>query len=263
MLMYTRLFLFQFPTKTDETKYLWVCNCKTTCSRKRTARSAGCPCRNAVANRCSTNCQSGTKKTCKNRAVEVQPVNRNPSAYARHQRAVEESQNEIQVNYIVKALSQDERENWLLIRVLSQGRGSLEYARDLLASASDPQSEPPEPEKGDDSWCICRVCRRMQDETENVCCRKRTCVISYVMFNNICLARGVLELAIRARCDIRAYLPDYSTQSYRKAVYRQYTLWKYGKLGRGNRRILLSCVVTMIRQSYPAPDGRYMGYRQS
>ena len=162
----------------------------------------------------------------------------------------------------MRALSQDEREK-LLIRVLSQGRGSLEYARDLLASASDPQSQPPEPENGEDSWCICRVCRRMQDEQENVCCRKRTCVTSYVMFNNICLDRGVLELAIRARCDIRADLPDYSTQSYRKAAYRQYTLWKYGKLGRGNRRILPSCVVTMIRQSYPAPDGRYMGYRQS
>ena len=73
----------------------------------------------------------------------------------------------------------------------------------------------------------------------------------------------MLELAIRARCDIRADLPDYSTQSYRKAAYRQYTLWKYGKLGRGNRRILPSCVVTMIRHTYPAPDGRYMGYRQS
>ena len=32
------------------------------------------------------------------KAVEVQPVNRNPSAYARHQRTVEESQSEIQVN---------------------------------------------------------------------------------------------------------------------------------------------------------------------
>ena len=158
----------------------------------------------------------------------------------------------------MRALSQDEREK-LLIHVLSQGRGSLEYARDLLASASDLQSQPPEPENGEDSWCICRVCRRMQDEQENVCCRKRTCVTSYVMFNNISLDRGVLELAIRTRCDIRADLPDYSTQSYRKAAYRQYT----GKLGRGNRRILPSCGVTMIRQSYPAPYGRYMGYRQS
>ena len=49
--------------------------------------------------KCTTRCQCGTKKTCKYRAVQVQPANRNPSAYARHRRAVEESQNEIQVNY--------------------------------------------------------------------------------------------------------------------------------------------------------------------
>ena len=50
--------------------------------------------------------------------------------------------------------------------MLSQGRGSLEYARDLLASVSDPQTELPEPENEEDWWCICRVCRRMQDEQE-------------------------------------------------------------------------------------------------
>lgn len=161
----------------------------------------------------------------------------------------------------MSSLSADDKEK-LLIRVLSQGRGSVEYARDLLGGANDP--EPPEPNnEGDESWCICGVCRTMADDQENVCCRKRTCVTSYVMFHTNCLDRGVLELAIRARCDIRADLPDYSTQSYRKAAYRQYTLWKYGKLGRGNRRVLPSCVVTMIRHSYPAPDGRYMGYRHS
>jgi len=52
------------------------------------------------------------------------------------------------------------------------------------------------------------------------------------MFNTVCLDREVLQLAIRARCDIRADDPDYSTQSYRKAAYRQYTLWKYGEIGK-------------------------------
>ena len=104
------------------------------------------------------------------------------------------------------------------------------------------------------SYGICGVCRRMQDEQENVCCQKRTCVTSYVMFNTTCLDREVLHLAIRA---------DYSTQSYRKAAYRQHTLWKCVKLGRGNRKILPSCVVTTIRQAYPAPDGNYMGFRRS
>ena len=71
----------------------------------------------------------------------------------------------------MRALSQDEREK-LLIHLLIQGQGGL-----------DPQSEP----ENEDLWCICRVCRRMPDERENVslCCRKRTCVTSYVMFNNI------------------------------------------------------------------------------
>ena len=103
----------------------------------------------------------------------------------------------------------------------------------------------------------------MQDERENVCYQKRTCVTSYVMFNTTCLDREVLQLAIRARCDIHADEPDYSTQSYRKAAYRQYTLWKYGKLGRWNQKILPSCVVTTIRQAYPAPDGNYMGFCRS
>ena len=162
----------------------------------------------------------------------------------------------------MKKLSEVEKET-LLIRVLSQGRGSVEYARDLLTGANDPESEPPEPENDAERWCICGVWRRMQDGQENVCCQKRTFVTAYVMFNTTCLDREVLQLAITARCDIRADEPDYSTQSYRKAAYRQYTLWKYGKLGRGNRKILPSCVVTTIRQAYPAPNGNYMGFRRS
>ena len=47
----------------------------------------------------------------------------------------------------MKKLSEVEKET-LLIRVLSQGRGSVEYARDLLTGANDPESEPPEPENG-------------------------------------------------------------------------------------------------------------------
>lgn len=137
----------------------------------------------------------------------------------------------------------------------------MEFAKNML-SGDDPEAPPP-PENNAGPWCVCGVCRRMPDERENVCCKKRTCVTSYVMFNNVCLDREVLQLAIRARCDIRADDPDYSTQSYRKAAYRQYCLWKYGKLGRGNRKVLPSCVVTFIRQAYPAPDGNYMGFRQS
>ena len=56
----------------------------------------------------------------------------------------------------MKKLSEVEKET-LLIRVLSQGRGSVEYARDLLTRANDPESEPPEPENDAERWCICGV----------------------------------------------------------------------------------------------------------
>ena len=151
--------------------------------------------------------------------------------------------------------------NKLLVRLISQGRGSLDLAKNFAEANEDP--EPSDPDSSELGWCVCGLCRRMPDGRENVCCRKRTCVTSYVILSNICLHREVLVLAIRATCDIRADVPDYSTNSYRKAAYRQYVLWKYGKLGSGNRRVVPSCVVLAIRRAYPAPDGVYLGFRQS
>ena len=59
----------------------------------------------------------------------------------------------------MKKLSEVEKET-LLIRVLSQGR--VEYARDLLTGANDPESEPSEPEN-DIVECAegCRMSRKM------------------------------------------------------------------------------------------------------
>ena len=163
--------------------------------------------------------------------------------------------------FIEQLASQDKDK--ILLRLLSQGRGSLEFARDLLNG--DNGSDPPDPQPQEEipEWCTCTVCRVMPLEEENVCCGKRTCVTSFRMYENVCLDREVLVLAIRARFDIRAEEPDYSSNFFRKAAYRQYCLWKYGKLGKGNRWVLPSCVVLTIRRYYPAPDGVYMGYRRS
>ena len=100
-------------------------------------------------------------------------------------------------------------------------------------------------------------------QKKNKCCGKARCITSFVTFHNTCTDREVLVLAIRARCDIRVDDPDYSTNSYRKAAYRQYILWRYKKLGRGNRRVCPSCVVLTIRHIYPANDGTYMGFRRA
>lgn len=148
----------------------------------------------------------------------------------------------------------------LLCKLLSMGRGSLDFAKKAVAPGAPDHPSPPGEQP---PWCQCHICRPMETEQENVCCKKRTCITSYTSFSNICLDRDILEVCIKARCDIRADEFNFTMESFRKAAYRQYALWTYGKLGRGNRRVIPACVVRMIRQSYPAPDGRYMGFRSS
>ena len=97
---------------------------------------------------------------------------------------------------------------------------------------------------------------------ENMCCRNQQCVTAYDNFHLICTKHAVLTVAIHNRADIYADPIDYSPASYRKAAYRQYILWVYGYLGRGNRRVIPSCIVWCIRTWYPAPDGVYMGFRE-
>ena len=93
------------------------------------------------------------------------------------------------------------------------------------------------------------------------CLLQRECITSYELFQNLCLDRHVLELAIRARCDIRVEPLDFSMSSFRKAAYRQFILWEHGYLGKGDRRIIPSCAVKKVREQYPAPDNVYMGFR--
>ena len=150
--------------------------------------------------------------------------------------------------------------NRLLLEVLCTGRGSLEYARELVNS-EDPEPDTPMGEYGTPDWCVCNVCVDMASEEDNRCCGKRSCVTSYEMFRNIVLEREVLNIAIRARCDIRAQVADFEMNSYRKAAYRHYLLWKYGKLGKCNPRVCPSCV-GLVRQTYPSPDGEYKGFRR-
>ena len=89
-----------------------------------------------------------------------------------------------------------------------------------------------------------------------------SCITRFQTFNNICLDRDILEVCIKARCDIKTDEFNFSMESFHKATYRQFILWRFGKLGRGNRRVVPSCAAVLsIRSTYPSPDGRYMGYR--
>ncbi|KAK3725847.1 hypothetical protein QZH41_014064, partial [Actinostola sp. cb2023] len=132
------------------------CKCRNTCSRKRSARSPGCPCQNA-AKKCSERCACGTKKApCKNREDGV-VVNNNPSALACHREAVENTESEIKE--FIRSLSMEKKDS-LLVRLLSQGRGSLEFAQHLV----DEVQNSIEAEEVPWSWCVCQICREMESE---------------------------------------------------------------------------------------------------
>ena len=147
----------------------------------------------------------------------------------------------------------------VLLELMSNRKGSLDYVKNLVEFGGKPPHLP----KTKPLWCTCGVCRPIPTDEENRCCKKVRCVTSYVTFQNTCTDRDVLIMAIRARCDIRAEDPGYSTNSFRKAAYRQYILWRYKKLGKGNRKVCPSRVVLAIRQLYPSNDGIYMGFKRA
>ena len=88
-------------------------------------------------------------------------------------------------------------------------------------------------------------------QTENKCCRQRSCVTLQPCFETLVLDRDALLVAIVGRMDMLVDRSDFSNEGYRFAAYRQYVLWQNGYLGRGNRRVVPSCATCAIRDKYP------------
>ena len=154
----------------------------------------------------------------------------------------------------------DDQVRTLCTRILC-GHGGVGLAISLLQSASEEQG-PSQPGTQATPWCVCGNFRPMDTPTENVCCRKSQCVTRHEEFYLLCVNHLVLTVAILGRADIRADRIDYSPSNYRKAAYRQYVYWVHGYLGRGNRRVIPSCVVLALRRWFPSPTGVYMSFRE-
>lgn len=143
----------------------------------------------------------------------------------------------------------------------ANGAGSLENIKDTVAFMQIDNGNPPAVPRDDIPWCKCGKCRLMPKEKENKCCGRVNCVTNYNVFNKVCLDRDVLEVAIKTRNDYRAEEIEFSTDSYRHSAYCQFVMWKYGRLGKDNRRVIPSCCVWRIRMAFPSPDGIYTGYK--
>ena len=154
----------------------------------------------------------------------------------------------------------EEQQDQLLVEAYGN-TGGVQLAQSILSITTDiPHGD--NQEGNNQPWCICNKCLNMGTPIENKCCWRTTCVTTTEPFETIVLDRDILSVAIVNRSDNFADEPDYAPSSYRKAAYWQWTMWQIGSTGRGNRRVIPSCVVQAVRNRYPAPDGIYLGYKE-
>ena len=91
-------------------------------------------------------------------------------------------------------VSNDAQKDSILLNLLANGKGSLDYAKNLVKYGGGNGGVPPVPE-GRPRWCVYGICRVMPTEEENKCGKLR-CVTSFVTFRNTCTDRKVLLIAI-------------------------------------------------------------------
>ncbi|XP_058957973.2 P2X purinoceptor 7-like [Pocillopora verrucosa] len=132
---------------------------------------------------------------------------------------------------------------------------------------------------GNREWCSYGNCQEMPTENECICCQemdvlgdrldlegnKLQCITEHGSFGPVCLLADVLRTALVGMHQVRNdRLEDYpSNESMRLAGYRQFTWWTYNRLGKGNRRVIPSCVVASIRRNYPDAAGNYTGFKDA
>ena len=150
----------------------------------------------------------------------------------------------------MKSLSREDLEE-IIIETTNQGRSSLDYVKDVLTAAKNDIRQPSNNPDGSPEWCKCAHSQKLETIVENKCSSFKKCITTYRLFGKCCLDKDCLMLSIKAWADIRADEHNFESNNYRKAAYRQFTLWKYGRLGKGNRRVVPSCVVWAVRREYP------------
>ena len=146
----------------------------------------------------------------------------------------------------------------LLVELL-QDRGGVELAGCLLQRNDSDAEQPPQ---GPLEWCTCGKCRHMDNPVERVCCKMRPCITTTDMFHDVALNRNVLAVGILNASDYFGSLVEFKPSNFRHVAYQQYIIFSRGYLGRGNRKVVPSCVIWKVRDNYPAPNNNYTGFKE-
>uniref|UniRef100_A0AAQ5XKR1 P2X purinoreceptor 7 intracellular domain-containing protein n=1 Tax=Amphiprion ocellaris TaxID=80972 RepID=A0AAQ5XKR1_AMPOC len=120
----------------------------------------------------------------------------------------------------------------------------------------------------DNWWCTCFKCEIMPTEVECYCCHEWELIMPQMQDLSIHEDVDVpAQVCIINHHVLPALLNAGVLQTffhYRLIAYRIVMEWalKGEKLGAGNRRVLPSCVVELIRKTYPSPNGQYAGVQR-
>ena len=107
---------------------------------------------------------------------------------------------------------------------------------------------------------VCLYCQELAADVE----KNATCITEAKEFKTLCLNKVVLQNVLVGLNDARGdYLEEKtSNRPHRFASYKQFTWWVYKSLGKGNRRVIPSCVLWNIRNLLPELDNRYLLYME-
>ncbi|XP_077344560.1 P2X purinoceptor 7-like [Lithobates pipiens] len=144
-----------------------------------------------------------------------------------------------------------------------------------VASSTSENLETNEDRIGNIDWCQCQCCIPMATQVESVCCREtaevdgcipegRKCITEADIFTSqIATEEHVRLMFTMLYLEERPVVDADNNRRLRKTAYRAFIAWIYGFLGKGNRRVIPSCAVKVVRQTFPDPNGSYVGFLYS
>ena len=141
----------------------------------------------------------------------------------------------------------------------------------LVSNNENTDCETEENENDDSEVCLCQHCLDVGVENHKLCCSREIenlseqlkgeeCITATDAFLVVCTNKYVLGTALGAWHHMNGQMMEICNKSYRFIAYRQYIWWQYGKLGRGVRKRIPTCVLWKIRQTFPAADGVYVPF---